>query len=300
METHAAIVERVRGDDLGLIGFEIGGADDAAAGLQIGDERGRDLALVEVAPARCGEAPIGRRQLLVAQITPRAVACRNRRHAVGEKHGLRARKLLERPRLDRDLQHAVPVDRQTLLGKADRRRHDLGQLLAAEASRGRGTSPSTEPGTQIELVALEVAVAFDERPAEELGADPACHLVARGIELRRCDEAEIDDLHLAAIGVAEDEIAGAAERRSSRARRRRARRRSQQRRRRHCRRTPESRPRPRPQPRAGPRRRRPPTLLPVWSESSFLPDVAWRASSRPDMSRRHLPPCGNPLQAVNL
>ncbi len=178
--------------------------------MEIGEDRGGQLALVEVAPSGRGEAPIGRGEVRARQVAKRGIARRRRRQAVRQEDRARAGELGKLGRRDGDRERGVPADRQPLVGDRNGWRDDLGERFAAEALE-REAEPVDRAGHADRLVALEVAVALDEGPTEELAADAAGELVARGVERRSGDEAEIDDLDGTAGGIAVDEITGAAE-----------------------------------------------------------------------------------------
>jgi hypothetical protein len=133
MEAHAAVVECVRRDDLGVVGGEVQGRDDAAAGFEIGQDRGGELAFVEVAPSRGGEAAICRGEVGTRQMPQGAVACRCRRQAVGKENDSVVYQLTGSPSSAMRMAGAIA-------SASD---------LRPKRSSAR-PSPSTEPGTQID------------------------------------------------------------------------------------------------------------------------------------------------------
>ena len=207
--THAAIGDVERRHDRGAIAAQIGSGQPAAALLQIPQERGRHLALVEVARAGLGQTAQRARQIAERQMAG-PFHRRHRRQAARQIDRARGRELRQFARRDGDAEGRIPVQRQAALGQRDGR---LQRLPPADAAEPLERQPHALDlaGHGDRVIALEVAILLHRRPGEQgLGRAAGERIVGR-IERRRRDHGEVDDLGRRAVGLRHHHEAAAAE-----------------------------------------------------------------------------------------
>jgi len=191
VDPRPAIAAGLGVEDPGVVAGEVAGVEPAAAGRQVRGDRARDLAFVEVPRAGLGEPLQGPGEAAEPHHRRRPAPLAGRREAVGQ---IAAPALLvarQDAALVGDPEGRVPVGDQPALGERDRGLEALRPAAAAEGLQ-RGRHAVDQPRHRDRVIALQVAVLGDGRPAEEVRGGAADQRVVGRVEAGRRDHAAVD------------------------------------------------------------------------------------------------------------